>query len=613
MNYEERMRLLREEMIFFSRLGFCYDPPLYDEGGFPLVFSKNYAKYARFHREFGAAGVKLHTCILHSGWVGVDQYDYALTDKVLEVLFEEGGVDYFIPRIKLNVPVDWCAENPEEVFVYYEGPRDAEDIRSLVGTLRQDYIGYSFETGYYNADGEFKDTRPNVGGLIARQSFSSKKWLSDATEALRRLIRHLEEGPYGDRILAYHIAYGTSGETTLWGRMDGKTGDYGIVNQKAFYDWGIARYGSAEALSAAWGERRGDTVPSPTERYAGGDTLSSQFRSPENRLAVDYDTFMSEVNTDAVIHFGKVVKEETGKPVGAFYGYIIEVDRSAYSGHLGWERLLSSPYVDFFAAPKSYYRSTIGEAGGELTPVLPINRRKLWIDECDMRTHLSKDAWGGSAESPAQTRVLLSREFAKNISRNSGFWWMDLGGGWYDDADIMKDIAHFAVLNAELRREEHKSTAEILVVLDEESYKYADERFHIPVVQDTLRNIQLCGAAVDVTMMNDFYLADQSGYRLVVFLNLYRATEADLAKIRAKLGGDTALLFHYAPGICGTGREATAGNVTHFAGIAVTENVPEAGKAATLHITDPAARVWQRDALGRVTAAERDGIYLNTA
>ena len=382
--------------------------------------------------------------------------------------------------------------------------------------------------------------------------------------------------------------------------------------QRAFYDWGLARYGSAEAVEAAWGKRERDIVPTPAERFALGDTLSSQFRSPENRLAVDYDTFMSEVNADAIIHFGKVVKEETGKPVGAFYGYIIEVERSAYSGHLGWDRLLSSPYVDFFAAPKSYYRSTIGEAGGELAPVLPINRRKLWIDECDMRTHLSKDAWGGSAGSPAETRVLLSREFAKNLSRDSGFWWMDLGGGWYDDPDIMRDIAHFADLNDELRKTEYKSTAEILVVFDEESYKYADERFHIPVVQDTLRNIQMCGAPVDLTMMNDFYSADQSGYRLVVFINLYRADEAELAKIRAKLGDDIAVLLHYAPGVCGASREACAESIARFTGIAVAENATTEGSAATVRITDTDARVWHTDADGSVTAAEKKGVYLNT-
>ena len=52
------------------------------------------------------------------------------------------------------------------------------------------------------------DPRPNVRGLIGMQSFSSEKWLHDAGEALRRLIRHIENGKYGKNVIAYHIAYG---------------------------------------------------------------------------------------------------------------------------------------------------------------------------------------------------------------------------------------------------------------------------------------------------------------------------------------------------------------------------------------------------------------------
>ena len=143
---------------------------------------------------------------------------YELTDRVLDTIFSCGGEDlFYIPRIKLNVPLEWSLANPEELCVYYDGPRDAESIRALVGTEKHDFLGYQSAKGYYTADG-WQDDRPNVGGVISNQSFSSKKWLADAGEALRRIIRHLEDGPYGKRILAYHIAYGVSGESCVWGR-----------------------------------------------------------------------------------------------------------------------------------------------------------------------------------------------------------------------------------------------------------------------------------------------------------------------------------------------------------------------------------------------------------
>jgi hypothetical protein len=47
------------------------------------------------------------------------------------------------------VPLDWCKAHPEELLVYWEGPRDAEQTRSLGGPQKQDYLGYDAPNGYY--------------------------------------------------------------------------------------------------------------------------------------------------------------------------------------------------------------------------------------------------------------------------------------------------------------------------------------------------------------------------------------------------------------------------------------------------------------------------------
>ena len=100
MQREQIVKYLRENPVFWSRLGFCYDPPVCDENGEIIVFNKNFSEYTSVHDSFADAGVKIHTCILHSGWIGVDRFDYSLCDKVLESIFASGKVEYFIPRIK---------------------------------------------------------------------------------------------------------------------------------------------------------------------------------------------------------------------------------------------------------------------------------------------------------------------------------------------------------------------------------------------------------------------------------------------------------------------------------------------------------------------------------
>ena len=410
MDKKEALNLLKNEPIFWSKMG------IYMEYGDYTVYGDDYEKYKRFHDDFVKADVHIHTCILHSGWIGDGVYDYSVADKVLDTMLKDGKVKYFIPRIKLNAPIDWCYNNPDEILVYFDGPRETEEIRALVNTPKHDFLGYETPTGVYAA-GKTIDNRPNVGGLIARHSFSSEKWLLDAGEALRKLIRHIEDGPYKDRIIAYQIAYGTSGESMLWGRQDNKFADYGVGHQKLFFKW----FKENIDKNAVW--EGGDFVPSPSERLKNSDDIYHQFKSKKEDIrSIAYDTFMTEINVNALNYFGEIVKEESGKLAGAFYGYLLHVGRSACTGFLGWHKLLNGGNIDFFAAPKSYYRSGFGESGGEMAPFFSINRKSLWIDECDIRTHLSVDTVGGSAKTLEQTKFMMWREFTKNAVHNSGCW-----------------------------------------------------------------------------------------------------------------------------------------------------------------------------------------------
>lgn len=555
MNVKYDLEFLKNNPVFWSRLGFCYDPPIENERGEPLVFTENFEKYVSTHRDFLKAGVKIHTSILHSGWVGVDKYDYTLTDRVLDAVFSAGDDILYIPRIKLNVPIDWCYENPEDVFVYYGGPDTADGIRALVGTEKQDYLGYESPSGYYRA-GDYVDPRPNVGGLIARQSFSSERWLCDAGEALRRLVGRLESSKYADRIIGYHIAYGISGETALWGRINKRYGDYGINNRRALYKYGLEKYGSPDALAEAWCQENvtEDTlrIPTPDER-AGRTSVPEEylrFRDTD-RLAIDLDLFTAEVNANALEHFAKIVKSRADKLVGAFYGYLLYIDNSAYTGHIALERLLSSPYVDFFAAPKAYARSGAGEPGGEICPAQSINLRKLFVDELDNRTYLAteneddkKD--GFVAANSSDSVSVMWREFSKDLSHNSGFWWMDLGGGWFADELLMSTVKSLVDLNGTLRCEAHESVSDVLVVFDERSMAYMRESvdMHRGYLRELITNLAASSVVFDVYRARDLERIDLSRYKLVIFAyNVY--ADSSLCRLISELPESTTVAYCY--------------------------------------------------------------------
>lgn len=550
---------LKNNPVFWSRLGFCYDPPIKNSMGKPLVFTENFDKTLSYHRDFVKAGVKVHTCILHLGWMGVDEYDYSLTDRVLESVFSLGDDVYFIPRIKLNVPIDWCRENPEDVFVYYGGPTTKEEIASLVGSLKQDYLGYEAENGYYRA-GDYVDRRPNVDGVIARQSFSSKKWLEDAGVALSKLIDRLESSKYKDRIIGYHICYGTSGETILWGRISKKYGDYGINNKRAFYQFGLKKYGSKEALCAAWCQpyisENNLRLPTRDERVGNKNSLSEFFRGrKEDKIIIDYDEFTSEKNAEALNHFAKIVKKKTGKLVGAFYGYSLYINDAAYSGHLALDKLLSSPYLDFFASPKAYARSGYGEPGGEICPAQSINLHKLFVDELDNRTYLATEneediKSGFVSKGLSETLAVMRREFAKDLSHGSGFWWMDLGGGWFDSPELMSEVDSLVKLSKDLSNKGDTSVADMLILYDERSMMThgVSEHLHKGFLREFINETNCSGVISDVYRACDLPHIDLSKYRLIVFaFNFY--IDKKTREIIRNIPSDKTLVFSYCAGI----------------------------------------------------------------
>ena len=215
-NLKERIEFLRENPIFWSRFGFE------KENGDWNKHTEN----AKRHKAMFDKGIVAHSSIIPVGWTAPDTYDYTEVDKLFELLFSIAPDIVFLPRIKLNVPAGWCAQNPEDVFVYAEGPRTKEEIVAMIDT-------------------PVHGSHPcKATDLLALQSFSSKKWIADASEALRRFVVHVENSKWASKIIGYHIAYGTSGETSQWATWDinpRHKGDYGISATKAFIEYAAKR------------------------------------------------------------------------------------------------------------------------------------------------------------------------------------------------------------------------------------------------------------------------------------------------------------------------------------------------------------------------------------
>lgn len=561
MKNSSTIELLRLNTGFWSQLGWCHYPPRKDWEGKEIVFLHDPDSRRNFHRDLYWAGIRIHTTTLFSGWAGDGEYDYEITDKTLEQLFSACGNEMlYLPRITLDPPIDWCRNHPEELVAYYPGIEDPKEIRRLVGSPHHDLLGYESARGKYTW-GIWIDDRPNVNGRIGCQSFSSQRWLADAGEALRQLIRRLETGKYADRIAGYHLAYGMCMETTMFRAWSGgdKYADYGIGNRKAFFNWGIGKYGSLEKLSDAW-RQPGMTeedfrMPSPEQRVEWSNASGFLRVAPSEQICIDLDYFTSEVNCAAIEHFAKITKEESGgKPAGFFYGYYIGSPTAAYAGHLGIGRLLNSPYVDFLAGPKAYHTHA-GDPGGEQAPAMSINRKKLFLTEMDSVTHMchtpDKGSEGGDTMTADDTRTVLWREFSRTMMYRSGFYWMDLSGHQFDDYRIHAEIGRIETIKRKLGQYPAESLSEVLIVSDEESlYRQKSNReLHRDLLVDSIAEINLCGAPVDHYRFADLTEIDLRPYKCILFMNQYQIDKLQWEVLKTRFRPGAILVWHYLPGI----------------------------------------------------------------
>lgn len=550
---------LRKEPFFWSRLGFCYDPPRCDNENKPIIFSRQYDKYRKFHKDFENAGIKYHTTILHSGWIDDNTFDYSLTDETLDALLKDNPDILYMPRVKLNAPPGWCKNHPEDVFLYEEAKDlSLDEISKKCCTLEHDYFGFNCPEGYSvnGGDGSFVDDRPNVDGIIGMQSFSSPKWILDASYALKKLIEHIDNGPYAKQVIGYHIAYGQCGETCLWGswrsREEQRRGDFGHTNTKEFIKYGLNKYKTEDELLKKWKVNSIDEIRAPSVSVfdVKKESLRDLFYDDkQNLICLDYNEFASNVNARACETFCKVVKDATNgeKAAGIFYGYIY-MPQSAYMSHCDIDTILNSPYIDFLASPKAYFRTLAGDPGGEQAPTYSINKKKVWLDEIDNWTHLDKRE--GRAENLFETRTLILRECVKNISCNQGFWWMDLGEGWYDMPEIMDYIKELGMAQKKADKKIHKSISEILIVVDENSIKSMSASYGLTggLLYNLQTELKLVGAPVDTLRLTDLYETNLSQYKLIVFLNAFKVDDK-LRKILKENAKGKTYLWNYAAGI----------------------------------------------------------------
>ena len=489
-----------------------------------MVWGRNNAALSQTASLMQPTGFHLYTTPLPLPWPRAgEERDFTVVDAEMAALLTNDPEAMTMPRITVEPPTWWKEAHPEEMPVWENGKSDS-------------FI-----------------------------SVTSGRWLQEAPRHIHALVQHLESR-WDKQVFAYHPSALNSSEwyyaSTIW-----QCGDWGLRNYepsfaRGFRNWLGERYGSIAELNAAWGSRYRDLaeipVPSPKARRR---TEHGLLRNPvAERAVIDFTIYQSVAITDAIRIMARAFKDacQWRKLVYVFYGYTYELaglqEGISQFGHLDLDTVLDDSAVDVWCAPSGYVDRRNGGSGPIMGPTESCNARgRIWCNEDDLRTHLSKpDAGWGRVATQQETLWAHRRNFMASYVRRSQMWFMDQAGGWFEDEAIWQNLQPLRDLYRELLANPFPLHSDVAIIVDELSLcqiAYGIE-IGLPLLYDLRTEINRMGTTPELWLQADYLRGKVRGKKLVVFLNAFSLSAADRTTIRHQLreDGATALWF-YAPGV----------------------------------------------------------------
>lgn len=401
--------------------------------------------------------------------------DFTELEKSIQRILDICPDAYIFPRVYITMPQWWVDENPTETVPI--------------------------------KDGKF------------REALYSDKFRKDAGELLEQFIAYIKASEFSEHIFGYQLA---GGNTQEWFHFDLQGGL--CENALPYFNTYI--------------KSKGLPLAPLTEL----PPLQAIFEEEGGRAEYirAYLRFANECVADTIDYLAEVAKKAVDykQVIGAFYGYILEVDTPLWGTHC-LSKLLESPNVDFFCAPNSYLDlRPLGEDWGDMIPVDSVRlHNKICLMECDIRTclsdypnncrqgsdpegHYNTDVWKGPSPEPLSVSA-VRKCLAHQITHGNSMWWFDMWGGWYASDALMLEMEKALMIYTDISMNHpvHMKT-EVAVFVDEalyarlwpyETYKRAQSQIRTALGRS--------GAPYDIYLISDFEKCFSRGndYKTVLF------------------------------------------------------------------------------------------------
>ncbi len=471
-------------------------------------------------------GVRIFSFLLPLplAWREDGSYDFALLDGLHREIIALAPEAKLLPRVFLTTP-DWWDERYPDELLKFSGP-----VPEIERFEHEHQKLWRYETKMYHS------TR--------NASIASLQWRTDAGEALAAYVRfcHLQ---YPKRFIGFMPAYGTCGEWGTFGSY--KNGRFGNAD---FSRPAVSAFRAF--LKARYHRDFPDAMPPGKPELLATET--GCLRSPASyRHVLDYTECMAQLKAGAIDHFCGIVKRNSpgGVLAGVFGGAMMSFGSSAYMAHhtsagFSFDELTHAENVDFLSTPNSYFnrRNGIFSQG----PVTSLAKHKIFIAECDARTHLATDGYGAADETEAFNQFLF--ETGYNLCTGNGlFWWYDFGRGWYQTEQYSQCVRKLAQEVKKHRRGNDGVPARIAVVVSSKNCGISEGMGGYYRMFNRMLNEDLpaCGAPYDLITADDLF--ELPPYRLYIFRDMFYADEELRTKLRRFFREhDASCVWFYAAG-----------------------------------------------------------------
>ncbi len=434
------------------------------------------------------------------------------------------------------------------------------------------------------------------GKRYEQPSLASDAYIAGLPAYLAAVVDFCERHPWGNRVVGYMAFCLCEGNTAL--SLDGAFYDRSPAMRRAWQAWLTQRYGTNEALAAAWNqpgvtlaaaevphdaELRAKALrlpqwPNPADMTAERDYALLQKQLYHRWMTTVIDGLEDATRTRPVpICLDAMKQHLLGWQIQeAFAGQTdMAQGPKAFSfflstGSVGVGPLLDRSGFSGLITPADYQARGMGFAfeGEGLSDSLAI-RNKLQYVENDARTYLSGEGPGpvcplGAFMTDREVRAGLLRNSAAVLSRGLQHYWMDVAAGWFNSDAIQESIrADKRLLEAGLARPRRETQHAIALVYDDESplcENFTRGYQNLALIRQRLDALGLCGIPYRMFLLSDLRLDSFPRYRCYLFPNLFKADDETLALLRAKVFRDGSLaVFGPATGITDGATVSAAG------------------------------------------------------